>query len=658
MTALRADCWRWVRATWLPLAAFAGALVVVTIAAYQHKTSLAWGAGLLLAATSIVLSHIVRQQRDLARGVYDVGPARVAVAAVQLAVGIVLVLWSQHGGPDALGLIGLGFAFVAGGAIVSEIRLSRWNEGVRGPVVLGAAFAVSAGAVVLLPAGHVLLPIGIGILLAMLGAELYSEDYLRTRHEWGRWPLAGIGVGLLATAVGLLVVGGAGTLPAFILVVVVLVLVSMVSSDSNSLLLVLVVVVALLWAGAPRPVGRDADLQPQANEPFMLVLGDSYISGEGASAFYDGTNSVEDNADFTNECRRAPTAWPNGLARRSGIAEVPKRVLFLACSGAEARHIRTTPPVDSAGKQNGPAELVEYQKRRAELGLQKPALVVLSLGGNDAGFGTIGQACVGPGDCAEIGYRFLDGLQSVEAKLDQSYADIKAVVGSDVPVVVTGYPIPITETGPCANVLLTLHERRFIVTFVKELNQVVKSAAARAGFDYIDTMENALVTAKNRLCEDTNFVGMNFIGFNPKGGSLWDSLRPGNWVHNSLHPNEAGHRAMEDAAWQWFVDHPTRHAPTPTGGATRMVPNMDKLFEFGFTRLCDPKGDRSCDIENNGWANDQILRLTQSALLPLTLAIVGAWMIAIALIGWTFEHNVTTANIVIGAVRWLRDRFP
>src|SRR5205807_1274060 len=109
--------------------------------------------------------------------VYDVARARVVVAAAQLVAGAVLVVWSRAGGPDALGLIGLGFVIIAAGAVVSEIRLSRWMEGRRGPVLLGAAFAVTAGAVVLLSAGHVLLPIGLGIVLAMLGAEVYSEDY-------------------------------------------------------------------------------------------------------------------------------------------------------------------------------------------------------------------------------------------------------------------------------------------------------------------------------------------------------------------------------------------------------------------------------------------------------------------------------------------------
>jgi lysophospholipase L1-like esterase len=561
---------------------------------------------------------------------------------------------SRAGGADALGLIGLVLVIVSGGAFVSEARRSRWMEQVRGPVVLGAAFAVAAIAVILLPAGGQIRLILVAVLLGMVGAEVYSEDYLRALHRWGRKPVAGVGVALLLVAVGLLVAGGASVLPALIVIAVVLLIVWMTSSDSDSLLLVLVVAIAVLWAGAPRPAGHGADLEPAANDSYVLVLGDSYISGEGASAFYDGTNKVGDNADFTNECRRAPSAWPNVLAR-SGIAQMPARVLFLACSGAEARHIRKTAPVDDDNKQNGPAELVEYEKKRAELGLQKkPDFVVLSLGGNDAGFGTIGQTCVGPGDCAEVGHEFLDGLAEVEALLDQSYADIKDVVGPDVPVVVTGYPIPITETGPCADVLLTEHERRFVVTFVQQLNEVVKSAATRAGFDFIDKMQDAFITANNRLCEKLNPVGMNFIGFNPKAGSLWDSLMPSNWFHNSLHPNEVGHSAMADAAASWFADHPIRHAPVATTDPPHAVPNIDKLFEFGFTKLCDPNGDRSCDIENSGWADDQTLRLVQSALLPLTLAIIGAWMLAIGPIGWALEKNLTTVSLFFRALQRIR----
>ncbi len=381
-----------------------------------------------LVGASLLVSHIVRRER--ARADYDVAPARLVVSAAQLALGLLFMIVSGLGGPDAMGLIGLGFVIVGGGAIVSEVRRARWKEGWRGPVVLSAALVVVAGSLIVLPADDVLRPAGLGVVLAMFGAEIYSEDYLRTIHTWGRWTVAGAGNALMLIALGLLIGGGTGGLPALVLVLSILAVVWMIASDSDSLLLVVVVAAALLWAGAPRPAGRSVDAQPVPDQPFFLVLGDSYISGEGASVFYDGTNSTVRNADFTNECRRAPTAWPNRLARM-GLPNVPSHVLFLACSGAETRHLRATPPEDGHGHQNGPAELVEYQQRRAELGLQqKPAFVVVSLGGNDAGFGAIGRTCVGPGDCAEIGYKFLDGLQSVEAKLDQAYADIKSVVAT------------------------------------------------------------------------------------------------------------------------------------------------------------------------------------------------------------------------------------
>jgi lysophospholipase L1-like esterase len=656
VNGLKADCWRWVRATWVPFVAFAVALVVVTVAAYQQNKWIAVGTGVLLAAASIALNHVVRMERR--RADYDSRRARLVITAGQLGLGFVLVIVSRAGGPDALGMIGLGLVIISGGAFVSEARRSRWREQTRGPVVLGAAFVLSSVAVILLPAGGQLRLIGIALLMALLGAEFYSEDHLRARHRWGRRPVAGAGIVMVLVAAGLLIAGGASTPPALILIGVIGLVVLMTAADSDSLLLLLVVVIAALWAGAPRPAGHGADLEPAANDSYVLVLGDSYISGEGASAYYDGTNKVDPNADFTNECRRAPTAWPNVLAR-TGVPQVPSHVLFLACSGAEARHIRISAPTDDHNQQNGPAELLDYEQKRAELGLQKkPDFVLLSLGGNDAGFGTIGQTCVGPGDCAEVGHEFLDGLANVEGLLDQSYADIKTVVGADVPVVVTGYPIPITESGPCADVLLTDHERRFVVTFVKQLNEVVKSAATRAGFDYIDTMQDAFITANNLLCQRLNPVGMNFIGFNPKAGSLWDSLMPSNWFHNSLHPNEAGHIAMANAAGKWFAEHPTRHAPEVASDPRYAVPNIDKLFEFGFTKLCDPHGDRSCDIEQSGWADDQTLRLVQSALLPLTLAIIGSWMLAMWPIGWAFEKNVTTVSLLMRAVTWVRRHLP
>ncbi|MEY2458877.1 MAG: hypothetical protein QOG30_707, partial [Acidimicrobiaceae bacterium] len=271
-------------------------------------------------------------------------------------------------------------------------------------------------------------------------------------------------------------------------------------------------------------------------------------------------------------------------------------------------------------------------------------------------FGTIGGTCVPPGDCAEIGGDFLDllrgrgegtgkkALPSLASTLDKTYADIKQTIGKEVPVVVTGYPKPVTESGKCPGVLLTDHERRFVREFVEELNSVIESAAHRAGFQFIDTMQDALVTAKNQLCDDRD-PGLNFIGLNPKAGSLWDSLEPGNWFHNSLHPNEDGHAAMAVAAETWF----DRHRPVTVHDVSTdpqyQVPSEADIFGYGFIRRCDPKGDRSCDVEHDGWLNDQILRLAQSAVLPLTFVMVGAWMVSIALVGFALDHEISTTNL-------------
>jgi hypothetical protein len=466
------------------------------------------------------------------------------------------------------------------------------------------------------------------------------------------------GVALLAVAVSVLVANGAGLAVAVVVAVVVSVIVWMAVADSWAPLLVLLVSAALIWAAAPRGVSTNDRLTPKKGEDYFLVLGDSYISGEGAKEFYDGTNDVKHNADFTNSCRRAPTAWPIRLAQ-SGMEGIPSRVLFLACSGAEARHLLVDAPRDpKTGQQSEIGELKEYNDERIKLGLQdqKPKFVLLSVGGNDAGFGTIGGTCVPPGDCAEIGGDFLDllrgrgegsgkkALPSLASTLEKTYADIKKTIGSDVPVVVTGYPTPVTESGKCPGVLLTDHERLFVIRFVEQLNKVIESAAHRAGFQFIDTMQGALVKAKSQLCDDRK-AGLNFIGLNPKAGSLWDSLEPGNWFHNSLHPNEDGHGAMAVAAESWFDTHRPVTVHDVSTDPQYPVPSEEDIFGYGFIRRCDPNGDRSCDVEHNGWLNDQELRLAQSAVLPLTFVMVGAWMASIALVGFALDHNISTTNL-------------
>lgn len=644
-STLVGDCKLWVRAIRTPAAAFVALLVLIAGFSDSHSRPLVWSLGILLLGASIWLGHVVRRERRTAE--YAVSRARLVVAALVAAVSIVLMLLSfVDQWFEAFAFAGLGFFVIAVGAGISEARQYRRFEHVRGPLLLGASFFGMAAALILLPAPGALLAIGLFLVVALLGTELHTEDRLRSRPWFNPWLQALLGIGLVALAVGLMMSWGAGPVGGVIVGIVVIVLVLMAAVDSDSLLIVLVIAGALIWASGPRSSAIDGDHAAKAGEPYFLVLGDSYVSGEGAEKYYEGTNTAEIGTERTNTCRRAPTAWANTLAL-DPPGTVPPRVLFLACSGAVTENIRKVPRLDDAGEPRGAAELLEYKAQREKLGLtEPPRFVVLGVGGNDVGFGTIGKSCVGPGDCAELGHKFLDNLREVERKLVDAYRDVQEVVGA-VPVVVVPYPIPVSDADRCEDddVFLTANERKLVVSFVTELNAVVESAAATVGFHYMDRMESALSAPGIDLCRGPS-SGLNFVDWNPQAGGLWATLTPTNWTHNSLHPNERGHEAMRSAARQWFVEHPELVALPAGAGTQHPVPEMGDLFDFGVTRLCGFDPDESCDIRGQGWLLGQTVGFIGTVFLPLILCAIGAWFAAFAPIRYASEHGITIVSLL------------
>lgn len=655
LSALGDECRRWLRATWPPMVAYILALLLIAAFAGTHDRILIGLAAVALGATSIWFGHTIRRERRQAN--YRVGRARLVVAVVVALLSIGSMFSSVLGRWfEVLAFAGLGMLVVSIGGLVSEARrYQRW-EHARGPVALGVALLAMSAALIFHPKSGVFVVVaGAGILLAELGTELYSDDRLRTVPLWNPWWTASLGSLVMLVGVGLLVSWGAGLTGGFYFAVVVLAVVWMAASDSDSLGIVMVVALALIWASVPRDVVPDSTLEARRNEPYFLVLGDSFISGEGAQRFYEGTNTSNANREHTNTCRRAPTAWPVRLATGTHPAGIPDRMVFLACSGAVSANIRSTPRFGANGQRQGPAELEELATRRTASGLtEPPAFVLLSVGGNDSGFGTIGKTCVGPGTCAEVGDKFLDALRKVEQQLDATQRDVRAAVGPDVPVITVPYPIPVSDSGACPDVFLSDAERKFVVQFVTELNAVVRSAATRAGSEYMDTMETALMLPGKRLCEGPNPSGLNFLNWHPQAGNLWQSLTPTNWTHNSLHPNEDGHEAMRTAAAQWFEAHPNLGTRQPTDDSPRTVRRVDQMLKFGTTTLCSVRRQESCALEKNQWLYEEGFRLISSSFLPTVLAMVGAWMIAMAPIRWATENNITSATVILRLVRLLR----
>jgi GDSL-like Lipase/Acylhydrolase family len=178
-----------------------------------------------------------------------------------------------------------------------------------------------------------------------------------------------------------------------------------------------------------------------------MALGDSYISGEGADDYYEGTNVAG-----TNTCRRAPTAYPALLMLEDHTA-IPTDLAFLACSGATATGVHEQ------------LRTAERLRDRENLDVE---FVLLSVGGNDALFGSVGRTCLMPGDCSELSEAWMENLQHVGTTLTRLYEDVRETF-PDTPVLVVPYPIPVSDQS-CEYSAFTDAEHQFLNDFATELN--------------------------------------------------------------------------------------------------------------------------------------------------------------------------------------------
>jgi lysophospholipase L1-like esterase len=357
-----------------------------------------------------------------------------------------------------------------------------------------------------------------------------------------------------------------------------------------------------------------------------VALGDSYISGEGASEFLEGTNDAGGD-----QCRRAPQAYPRRVFT-GGQAGNLKRLAFLACSGAKTKDLR--------GKQ----------LRRLEELLAKglhPRLVVVSIGGNDAGFANIATACVAPGTCAERGQLWLDRLPSVARKVYDTYVDIRRTVGTDVPVLAVTYPVPIRER-PCSYSTLGADENRFLQRFVMQLDRAVEQSARDAGVAYLAGMRDVLTRARLRVCDAAaKDVGINFIRLTSVNGVVEQLLDPRIWLHNSFHPNETGHEQMAGVLVRWIADHPAPQAgAAPTEFTGFAPPPLAIVMGPEVGRYC---GDRSrgephyCGRADVSWALAKVAGAFGALTPALLLLVAGWWALSLLVLQW-WRHRAQASR--------------
>ncbi|MFD0574379.1 GDSL-type esterase/lipase family protein [Kitasatospora gansuensis] len=271
---------------------------------------------------------------------------------------------------------------------------------------------------------------------------------------------------------------------------------------------------------APLPA---AALAPPTGPTVAVALGDSFISGEGGrwlgnSARYqtdrNGTDRAWTGSGYDPSRVYGSTAAVEGC-HRSDVSELATAALpvaervNLACSGAETRHVLSTA---AGGEQlNGEAPQLDRLGQIART--KRVSLVVLSLGGNDIGFGGIIGECAYDWAFSRLCSREQGAI--VDRKLPQVRAAISAVVDDlratmtaagyrtgDYRLVLQSYPSPIPggeefrlregdsnrlNRDGCPFNNRDADWARY--TLVPQLSELVGSVAAAKGADFLDLQD-------------------------------------------------------------------------------------------------------------------------------------------------------------------------
>lgn len=329
-----------------------------------------------------------------------------------------------------------------------------------------------------------------------------------------------------------------------------------------------------------------------ASRSKIAIVGDSYSSGEGADVYLPGTDTD------ANPCHRSLYTY---LAKAFDL-QVKS---IVACSGAVTNDIPNGQDKRTVGPQDDQLESL----RRSD-GVEA---VVLTIGGNDAGFGDVAASCViGRSSCAR--YVYADPIRQIRRQpsdlfvqehlgklpraLRTAYRAVNAVVNGPtarsasgpVPILVLGYPLPTPLTPrscPGMYEQLAPGEIDFLNVLGLELNGKIDGTVSNLREEegvpifYVPNTEMAF-QPDHTLCDfepyARNIRSFNDVGREPElddlgsDPSFWRRLAGLNpirvvkrkigaskaayrrfmrRIQELFHPNQAGYAALSRAVLRW-----------------------------------------------------------------------------------------------------------
>jgi len=215
----------------------------------------------------------------------------------------------------------------------------------------------------------------------------------------------------------------------------------------------------------------------------IAILGDSFSAGQGSDSYDPDTDREK------NGCHRSPkktylvTAFPNDSA-------------VLACSAAVTHHIKSPNP--EWGERSQVDQLAALQRPRGS-SMQPVRAVVMTIGGNDAGFPVLAKSCILALEACTKTVR--TGLPSkpweyssrqdwekaalgrgLKKNLMESYKAVNETLnsrsvyekrGGAAPILVPGYPLPIPLSGRSCAPMGYWHHPQSVVSAKRTLQSPI-----------------------------------------------------------------------------------------------------------------------------------------------------------------------------------------
>jgi lysophospholipase L1-like esterase len=549
-----------------------------------------------------------------------------------LVVGLVLLVV----GP-LLGWLGTGFDpwMVLGlvtwtiGVVLFKVGLPPWIDAElarrRVPVAVAAIAltVVGVGLLYLSSTNLTQLPLLFGLGLAFAGLSAVGIAFARFDPGWAP-ALAILAAGLVLLALGTLLTYRTLRLPDLTLLAVATVAAigAWFVFRGEALIAVLLLGFVSAWVLVDRTSGQPADPNPEA-ELTILAFGDSYISGEGAPRYLEGTNIP---GSGNNACRRAPSAYPYVVAER-----LQSSLIFLACSGAKTTNMddddQPRPLPDPLTEIPGGEDQIQRLLASYSDEIDGVDAVLVSIGGNDVYFGNIVQACLLPQTCAVLDRvePWLANAREVEDTLVDTYDLLRDTVGADTPIVAVLYPLVVQPVEGC-RIIIGRDEIEFVIEFTNALNDSIRRAAARAGINVYEGSVDAF--AGRGLCDED--PATNSLHLSPTEGAFTARLSPANWVHGSMHPRADGHALIADG----LVSDPAAGAP-----AGFLVDLLEAAQAGGLANPdpqpvapSEPVPGIEPEVADADWVNDRLYETVGDLVPPVGLLLIGGLVAAFGVI--------------------------